>query len=93
MVLLVLFVAACGSSKPAAPAGPPPASREVMLPDLARMDPPVQAQVKQRYATLGFEQNANIDEGVMWATSFGLTKIDKSNEKQIAELINKAVSD
>lgn len=52
-VLLVL-VAACGSSKPAAstPAASPAASREVILPDLARMDPPVQAQVKQRHATL-----------------------------------------
>jgi len=50
-VLLVL-VAACGSSKPSAPASPALPSREVMLPDLARMDPPVQAQVKQRYATL-----------------------------------------
>jgi tetratricopeptide (TPR) repeat protein len=52
LVLLVLFVSACGSSTPSAPAAPPPASREVILPDLARMDPPVQAQVKQRYATL-----------------------------------------
>jgi tetratricopeptide (TPR) repeat protein len=52
LVLLVLFVGACGSSKPSAPAAPPPASRDVILPDLARMDPPVQAQVKQRYATL-----------------------------------------
>jgi uncharacterized protein YdhG (YjbR/CyaY superfamily) len=51
------------------------------------------SQYKQRYATLGFEQNANIDEGVMWATSFGLTKIDKSNEKVIADLIKKAVTD
>jgi tetratricopeptide (TPR) repeat protein len=52
-VLLVL-VAACGSSKPAAStsAASPAASRDVILPDLARMDPPVQAQVKQRYATL-----------------------------------------
>jgi len=52
-VLLVL-VAACGSSKPAAStsAALPAASRAVILPDLARMDPPVQAQVKQRYATL-----------------------------------------
>ena len=52
-VLLVL-VAACGSSKPAAStsAASPAASRAVILPDLARMDSPVQAQVKQRYATL-----------------------------------------
>jgi tetratricopeptide (TPR) repeat protein len=50
--VLLVFVAACGSSKPSAPAAPPAASRDVILPDLARMDPPVQAQVKQRYATL-----------------------------------------
>jgi tetratricopeptide (TPR) repeat protein len=52
--VLVAFVAACGSSKPSASTGAasPAASREVILPDLARMDPPVQAQVKQRYATL-----------------------------------------
>jgi tetratricopeptide (TPR) repeat protein len=52
--VLLVFVAACGSSKPAAStsAALPAASRDVILPDLARMDPPVQAQVKQRYATL-----------------------------------------
>ena len=50
--VLLVFVAACGSSKPSAPAAPPAASRDVILPDLASMDPPVQAQVKQRYATL-----------------------------------------
>jgi tetratricopeptide (TPR) repeat protein len=47
--VVLLFVVACGSSTTPAP---PPASREVSLPDLARMDPSVQAQVKQRYATL-----------------------------------------
>lgn len=51
------------------------------------------SQYKQRYATLGFEQSANIDEGVMWATSFGLTRIDRSNEKVIADLIKQAASD
>jgi uncharacterized protein YdhG (YjbR/CyaY superfamily) len=51
------------------------------------------SQYKQRYATLGFEQNANIDDGTMWSTSFGLTKIDKANEKVIADLIKRAVSD
>ena len=52
--VLLMLVAACGSSKPSAStsAASPAASREVILPDLARMDPPVQAQVKQRYATL-----------------------------------------
>jgi tetratricopeptide (TPR) repeat protein len=52
LILVLVSAAACGSSKPEAPAALPPASRDVMLPDLARMDPPVQAQVKQRYATL-----------------------------------------
>jgi tetratricopeptide (TPR) repeat protein len=52
VVVLLMCTAACGSSKPSAPASPPLASRDVMLPDLARMDPPVQAQVRQRYATL-----------------------------------------
>ena len=52
ILLLLVFVAACGSSKPSPPPAPPPASREVGLPDLARMDPPVQSQVKQRYDVL-----------------------------------------
>lgn len=52
LIFLLVSVAACGSSKPEAPASTALASREVILPDLARMDPPVQAQVKQRYATL-----------------------------------------
>jgi len=58
-VLLVL-VAACGSSKPAAStsAALPAASRAVILPDLARMDSPVQAQVKQRYETLTEKKKA-----------------------------------
>ena len=68
-VLLVL-VAACGSSKPSAPASPALASREVMLPDLARMDPPVQAQVKQRYATLMEKKKAGAS-GDELGTAYG----------------------
>jgi len=68
-VLLVL-VAACGSSKPSAPASPALASREVILPDLARMDPPVQAQVKQRYATLMEKKKAGAS-GDELGTAYG----------------------
>jgi tetratricopeptide (TPR) repeat protein len=50
VVVLLVLSAACGSSTTST--APTPASREVTLPDLARMDPSVQAQVKQRYAVL-----------------------------------------
>jgi tetratricopeptide (TPR) repeat protein len=69
-IVLLLFVAACGSSKPSAPASPALASREVMLPDLARMDPPVQAQVKQRYATLMEKKKAGAS-GDELGTAYG----------------------
>ena len=49
IIVAVAFGAACGSAKTSRTA---PAPREVSLPDLARMDPPVQAQVRQRYAML-----------------------------------------
>jgi tetratricopeptide (TPR) repeat protein len=67
VLLLLVFVAACGSSKPLSPPAPPPASREVMLPDLARMDPPVQAQVKQRYAALMEKRKAGASGDVLGA--------------------------
>lgn len=57
-VVLLVFTAACGSSKTTTPAAPPSASREVTLPDLARMDPSVQAQVKQRYVALTDKRKA-----------------------------------
>ena len=47
---------------------------------------------KARYATFGFEANANLDEGSMWATSWALTKLTPADEKRIAELVKKAVS-
>ncbi len=50
------------------------------------------AKFKARYATFGFEQNANIDEGTMWPTSWALTKITESEEKRLSELVKKAVS-
>jgi len=68
--MLLLVVVACGSSKPPAPAPPPTASRDVILPDLARMDPPVQAQVKQRYATLMDKKKAGAS-GDELGTAYG----------------------
>ena len=47
---------------------------------------------KTRYATFGFEENARIDEGSMWATSWALTKLTPADEKKLVELVKKAVS-
>jgi uncharacterized protein YdhG (YjbR/CyaY superfamily) len=50
------------------------------------------AKFKARYATIGFSDKANLDEGNMWATAFALTKLTKTDEKRIAELVKQAVS-
>ena len=47
---------------------------------------------KARYATLGFSDQANLDEGAMWPTSFALTTLTAADEARIGELIKKAVS-
>jgi uncharacterized protein YdhG (YjbR/CyaY superfamily) len=47
---------------------------------------------KSRYATLGFNDRANLDEGTMWPTSFALTKLTKADERRIAALVKKAVT-
>src|ERR687892_1917928 len=47
---------------------------------------------KSRYATFGFEEAANLDEGTMWATSFALTKLTAVDEARIAKLVKRAVS-
>jgi uncharacterized protein YdhG (YjbR/CyaY superfamily) len=49
------------------------------------------AKFKQRYATFGMEEAAQLDEGSMWATSWALTKLTKADEKRIADLVRKAV--
>jgi uncharacterized protein YdhG (YjbR/CyaY superfamily) len=46
---------------------------------------------KSRYATLGFEENANLDEGTMWPTSWALTELTAADEKRIGALLKKAV--
>jgi len=47
---------------------------------------------KARYATLGFDQAANLDEGSMWATAWALKELTPAEEARIAELVKKAVS-
>lgn len=44
-----------------------------------------------RYATLGFSDTANLDEGVMWPTAFALKELTAAEETKIAELVKKAV--
>ena len=44
-----------------------------------------------RYGTLGFDQNAKLDDGSMWPTSFALTKLTPANTKAIAALVKKAI--
>ena len=46
---------------------------------------------KVRYATLGFNDPANLDEGGMWPTSFALKKLTATEEAKIAALVKKAV--
>jgi uncharacterized protein YdhG (YjbR/CyaY superfamily) len=47
---------------------------------------------KSRYATLGFNDAANLDKGAMWPTSFALTELTAAEEKKIGALVKKAVS-
>ena len=46
---------------------------------------------KARYATLGFSDQANLDEGSMWPTSFALKKLTAAEEAKIGALVKKAV--
>ncbi len=49
------------------------------------------AKFKTRYATLGFTDSANLDEGDMWETSFAVKAIGPAEEKRIRTLVAKAV--
>jgi uncharacterized protein YdhG (YjbR/CyaY superfamily) len=49
------------------------------------------AKFQSRYSTLGFSDQAKLDDGVMWPTSFAITKMDSTVEKRIAELVRRAV--
>jgi uncharacterized protein YdhG (YjbR/CyaY superfamily) len=47
---------------------------------------------KTRYATLGFSDKANLDDGAMWPTAFALTELTADTEARIGALVRKAVS-
>jgi hypothetical protein len=46
---------------------------------------------KARYATIGFSDEANLDKGGMWPTSYALKELTPAEEKKIVELVKKAV--
>src|SRR3954447_15975676 len=46
---------------------------------------------KSRYATLGFSDRANLDQGAMWPTSFAVKDLTAAEEKKIGALVKKAV--
>jgi uncharacterized protein YdhG (YjbR/CyaY superfamily) len=50
------------------------------------------AKFKSRYATFGFNDAANLDEGAMWPTSFGLKELTAAEEAKLSALVKKAVS-
>ena len=49
------------------------------------------SKFKARYATLGFNDSANLDKGAMWPTAFALTELTPAEEKKITALVKRAV--
>lgn len=50
------------------------------------------SKFKVRYSTFGFQEDAKLDDGNMWATSFALTKFDEDVAKKITKLVRKAIA-
>jgi len=50
------------------------------------------SKFKTRYSTLGFSDQAHLDEGTMWPNAYALTKLTAADEKRIAALVKQAVS-
>ena len=50
------------------------------------------SKFKTRYATLGFNDKARLDDGAMWPVAFALTKLTDAEEKRITALVKKALS-
>jgi len=49
------------------------------------------SKFKARYSTFGFSEEAQLDDGDLWPTSFGLAKLTPAVEKKLVELVKKAV--
>jgi uncharacterized protein YdhG (YjbR/CyaY superfamily) len=49
------------------------------------------AKFKARYASLGFNDAANLDDGAVWPTAFALTTLSAADEQRIGDLVKKAV--
>lgn len=49
------------------------------------------SKFKYRYSTLGFQEDAKLDDGNVWPTSYALKKLTPADEKKIAALVKKAV--
>jgi len=50
------------------------------------------SKFKERYATFGFNDAANLDDDAMWPVVFGLKELKPADEKKLATLVKKAVS-
>ncbi len=50
------------------------------------------SKFKTRYATFGFQHEANLDEGAMWPVAFALVELTAAEEAKISALVKKAVS-
>jgi len=50
------------------------------------------SKFKARYSTLGFNDDANLDDGTMWPTSWALTVLTPADEARIVELVKRSVS-
>jgi uncharacterized protein YdhG (YjbR/CyaY superfamily) len=48
------------------------------------------AKFKTRYGTLGFNDNASLDDGTLWPVAYALTELTKTHEKTIVELLRRA---
>lgn len=50
------------------------------------------AKFNTRYSTFGFSDEANLDDGTMWPSSFAISKLSAADEKKIIDLVKKAAS-